>query len=95
MKAEDAAEQVGGRSAQHEGADDGEVPGQRGRVQVDGEQERIEDRALHVRGKRRAGSLVRIPERELAIGVRPVGHLRPRLELPGWTPPDRRRKSAE
>ena len=51
-------------------------------MQVDGEQERVEDRALHVRRKRRAGSLVRVPERELACRVVAVNHLGPRLRLP-------------
>ena len=82
-EAEDASEQVRRGSAQHERADDREVPDQRGRMQVDGEQERVEDRALHVRGVRCAGCLVRVPEWDLALRVRTMGHLRPRLERPG------------
>ena len=43
----------------------------------------VEDRALHVRGVRRAGCLVRVPEWDLALRVRTMGHLCPRLERPG------------
>jgi len=48
----------------------------------DREQERIEDCALHVRGVRRAGCLVRVPERDLSVRIRATRHLRPRLERP-------------
>ena len=71
------------RSAEHERPDHRNVPRQRGRVQVDREEKGIEDLADHVPCQGRSSSLIGIPKRYLAIGVRTACDLGPWLRLPG------------
>ena len=82
-EAKDAREDEGGERTEDEGAHDREVPDALRGMEVHCEQERVERRALHVGGLRRARPLVGIPERQLALRVRLLVHARPRLERPG------------
>ena len=79
-ESEHARREVGGGADQHQADEQREVFDERGRVHVQGEQERIERAALHVAGERRADALVRVPEREVALGRVPVHHVHPRVE---------------